>query len=123
VPVEPATVEVNVEGIPRSGRLLVDGTPRSSPVRLARGREEHTFVVEAPGSAPRTLRIDALRDRVVNLDVGSLAPVPEAPVAAVHRHGAPGSSRPRRPAPSEKTPPATPLPAVKGHGDGLFTDF
>jgi eukaryotic-like serine/threonine-protein kinase len=119
---ESAEVEITVEGIPPSAKLFVDGIRRTSPVRLRRGPEQHVLAVEVAGKPTRSVAVDGLRDRLVTLE-----PVVDAPARRPGRGAARRRDRSSRESSGPSSVPSLPAagsqPAVKGHGDGLFTDF
>jgi hypothetical protein len=51
---------VRVEALPPGARLVLDGLPTSSPMRMARGGR-HTLEIQAPGYESR--RVEILSDR------------------------------------------------------------
>jgi len=78
----PNEVTIDLQGLPAGVEVLVDGDAAPSlPLKLPRGDRHHQLLVRAPGRVPRTIEIDATRDRVVELELAPLAPTatPRAP--------------------------------------------
>ncbi len=144
-PALPDKVTIDLPGLPPGAQVFVDGagTGAALPLRLARDDRRHQLVVRAPGREPRTIEIDATRDRVVELELAlpAATPAPRAPETAVGRtrardergrarkhgettggrHGLAGpSGTTSTPPPSETSPspkPAPPKPAHSSYDD------
>ncbi len=68
--VAPATITVGLQGLPPGAEVLVDGVAAPGlPLQLVREDRRHRLLVRAPGYEPRTIEVDASRDRVVNLEL------------------------------------------------------
>jgi hypothetical protein len=63
-------ITVGLQGLPPGAEVLVDGVAAPGlPLKLVREDRRHRLLVRAPGYEPRTIEIDASRDRVVDLEL------------------------------------------------------
>lgn len=65
VDVQPTWVSIRIVGLPPSARMLLDGLPASSPLRLRRGGR-HVVEITADGYEDRRIEIPADRNRTIN---------------------------------------------------------
>jgi hypothetical protein len=89
-PALPDKVAVDLQGLPPGAQVFVDGAAAGPlPLKLVRDDRRHQLVVRAPGREPRTIEIDATRDRVVELELAPMlpaaTPAPRPPENAVGR--------------------------------------
>jgi len=64
-PDEPRWVSITVVGLPPGSRLMLDGLPASTPMRLRRG-SEHVLEITAQGYEDRRIELTAERNRTIN---------------------------------------------------------
>jgi len=64
-PAEPRWVSLTIVGLPPRSRVLLDGLPASSPMRLRRG-SDHVIEISADGYEARRIEISADQNRTLN---------------------------------------------------------
>ena len=76
-------IQIDVSGIPATGRLLVDGHETAQRSLLFQQGTRHNFRVEAPGFVPLETQVEASRNQSLNLTLTTVEPVvrPVAPPA------------------------------------------
>jgi len=68
LPATPDNVTIEVRGLPPGAQVFLDGAPTAGlPLRLPRGDRSHALLLRAAGYDDRTLEIDGLRDRVIEV--------------------------------------------------------
>jgi serine/threonine protein kinase len=67
-PATPDNVTIEIRGLPPGAQVFLDGSPSAGLfLRLPRGDRSHVLLLRAAGYEDRTLEIDGLRDRVIEV--------------------------------------------------------
>ncbi len=120
-PPAPATVAIDVRGLPAGGDLLLDGAPAPPPLTLRRDGRRHLVIARAPGFYDRTIELAADRDQTVDLVLTAISKTDkphghESRGASHHASASHGTTTPAPPSPpkmTEATTPPKPAQAAK----------